>query len=93
MSKGGRLTTVFGLFLVVVVSSCVGGGRSSDSRRSRWRSQLYEHPRRRSTSAFDGTNGRVDWFRRPPYVVSYLVKDPKTGKWIHDTSWELPPTP
>jgi hypothetical protein len=22
--------------------------------------------------------------------VSYLVKDPHTGKWIHDTSWELP---
>lgn len=25
-----------------------------------------------------------------PTWVSYLVKDPTTGKWVHDTSWELP---
>jgi hypothetical protein len=29
-------------------------------------------------------------FGAHPTWVSYLVKDPKTGKWMHDTSWELP---
>ena len=29
-------------------------------------------------------------FGAHPTWVSYLVKDPHTGKWIHDTSWEFP---
>jgi hypothetical protein len=29
-------------------------------------------------------------FGAHPTWVSYLVKDPKSGKWIHATSWKLP---
>lgn len=29
-------------------------------------------------------------FGTHPSWVSYLVKDPTTGKWVQDTSWELP---
>jgi len=72
--KGGETDNGIWALLGCRGSRRVGGGRSSDSRRSRWRSQLYEHPRRRSTSAFDvQTVGSIGFGAH--YVVSYLVKD------------------
>jgi len=90
MSKGGRLATVFGLFLVVVglvvwavaglLTPGVPGGvvNFTDTQASGQPVHLTVQ-----------TVGSIGFGAHPTWV-SYLVKDPKTGKWIHDTSWELP---
>jgi len=90
MSKGGRLTTVFGLFLVVVglvvwavaglLTPGVPGGVVNFTN-----TQGAGQPVHLTVQ----TVGSIGFGAHPTWV-SYLVKDPKTGKWIHDTSWELP---
>jgi hypothetical protein len=90
MSKGGRLATVLVLFLVVagfvvwgvttLITPGVPGGvvNFTDT-------QSAGQPVHLTVQ----TVGSIGFGAHPTWV-SYLVKDPHTGKWIHDTSWELP---
>ena len=90
MSKGGRLTTVFGLFLVVVglvvwavaglLTPGVPGGVVNFTN-----TQGAGQPVHLTVQ----TVGSMGFVAHPTWG-SYMGKDPKTGKWIHDTSWELP---
>ncbi|MHB2029203.1 MAG: hypothetical protein ACYCPT_10340 [Acidimicrobiales bacterium] len=90
MSKGGRLATVLGLFVVVVglvvwavagfLTPGVPGGVMNFTN-----TQAKGQPVNLTVQTV-GTIG----FGPHPTWVSYLVKDPTTGKWTHDTSWELP---
>ena len=90
MSKEGRLTTVLGLFLVAValvvwavasfLTPGVPGGVMSFTN-----SQAAGQPVNLTVQ----TVGAIGFGAHPTWV-SYLVKDPTTGKWVHDTSWQLP---
>ena len=89
MSKGGRLTSVVALFLVVVglvvwavaslLTPGVPGGVVNFTN-----TQAAGQPVHLTVQ----TVGSIGFGAHPTWV-SYLVKDPKTGKWVHDTSWEL----
>src|ERR1039458_108105 len=90
MSKGGRLAAVLGLFLVVVglvvwaVASLLNPGVPGGV--VDFTNTQAAGPRGRLNVQTVGSIG----FGAHPTWVSYLVKDPKSGKWIHATSWELP---
>ena len=90
MSKGGRLATVFGLFLVVVglvvwavaslLTPGVPGGVVDYTN-----TQAAGQPVQLTVQ----TVGSIGFGAHPSWV-SYLTKDPKTGKWEHETTWKLP---
>src|ERR1035438_10463923 len=90
MSKGGRLATVFGLFLVVVglvvwavaalLTPGVPGGVVNYTN-----TQAAGQPVQLTVQ----TVGSIGFGPHPTWV-SYLTKDPKTGKWEHETTWKLP---
>jgi hypothetical protein len=90
MSKAGRLATVLGLFLVAVglvvwgvatlLTPGVPGGVVNFTT-----TQATGQPVNLTVQTL-GTIG----FGAHPTWVSYLVKDPRTGGWIHDSSWKLP---
>jgi len=90
MTKGGRLATVLGLFLVAVglivwavasfIAPGVPGGVMSFTN-----TQAKGQPVHLTVQ----TVGSIGFGPHPTWV-SYLVKDPKTGQWVHDTSWQLP---
>ena len=90
MSKGGRLATVLGLFLVAVglvvwavaslLNPGVPGGVGNFTN-----TQAAGQPVQLTVQ----TVGSIGFGAHPTWV-SYLVKDPTSGKWIHATSWELP---
>lgn len=90
MSKGGRLATVLGLFLVAVglivwvvagyLTPGVPGGVMNFTT-----TQAAGQPVNLTVQ----TVGAIGFGPHPTWV-SYLVKDPTTGKWVHDTSWQLP---
>lgn len=90
MTKGGKLGTVLGLFLVAVglvvwavasfLTPGVPGGVVNFVN-----AQAKGQPVNLTVESV-GSIG----FGAHPSWVSYLVKDPTTGKWLHDTSWQLP---
>ncbi|MHB8380223.1 MAG: hypothetical protein ACYDB2_09975 [Acidimicrobiales bacterium] len=90
MSKGGRLATVLGLFLVSIglvvwgvstlITPGVPGGVVNFTN-----TQAAGQPVNMTVQ----TVGSIGFGSHPTWV-SYLVKDPATGKWVHDTSWKLP---
>ena len=90
MSKGGRLATVCGLFIVVVglvvwavaalLTPGVPGGTIDFTN-----TQAAGQPVNLTVQ----TVGSIGFGAHPSWV-SYLTKDPKTGKWMHETSWKLP---
>jgi hypothetical protein len=90
MSKGGRLATVCGLFIVVVglvvwavaalLTPGVPGGTIDFTN-----TQAAGQPVQLTVQ----TVGSIGFGAHPSWV-SYLTKDPKTGKWEHETSWKLP---
>ena len=90
MSKGGRLATVFGLFLVVVglvvwavaslLTPGVPGGVVDYTN-----TQAAGQPVQLTVQ----TVGSIGFGAHPSWV-SYLTKDPKTGKWEQETTWKLP---
>jgi hypothetical protein len=90
MTKGGRLATVSALFLVVVglvvwgVAGLLGPGVPGGVVNFT-NTQAAGQPVHLTVQ----TVGSIGYGAHPTWV-SYLVKDPKTGKWIHDTSWQLP---
>ncbi len=90
MSKGGRLATVLGLFLVSIglvvwavsayLTPGVPGGVVNFTN-----TQAAGQPVNLTVQ----TVGAIGFGAHPTWV-SYLVKDPATGKWTHATSWQLP---
>src|ERR1035437_5882278 len=90
MSMGGRLAVVLGLFLVPVglvtwgvapyLTPGVPGGVMNFTN-----TQATGQPVNLTVQ-----NVSEIGFGAHPTWVSYLVKDPTTGQWIHDTSWKLP---
>jgi hypothetical protein len=90
MSKGGRLATVLGLFLVAVglvvwaVSSYLAPGVPGG---------VIDYTNTQSTgqpvNLTVETVGSIGYGAHPSWV-SYLTKDPHSGKWVHETSWKLP---
>jgi hypothetical protein len=90
MSKGGRLATVFGAFIVVVglvvwavaalLTPGAPGGVVDFTN-----TQASGQPVQLTVQ----TVGSIGFGSHPTWV-SYLVKDPKTGKWEHETTWKLP---
>ncbi len=90
MSKGGRLATVLGLFLVAVglvvwavasfLTPGVPGGVMNFTN-----TQAAGQPVNLTVQ----TVGDLGFGSHPTWV-SYMVKDPTTGQWVHDTSWKLP---
>jgi hypothetical protein len=90
MSKGGRLATALGLFIVVaglvvwavaaLLTPGVPGGVVDFTN-----TQAAGQPVQLTVQTVGsiGFGAHTSW-------VSYLVKDPKTGTWVHDTSWKLP---
>ena len=90
MSKEGRLATVLGLFLVAValvvwagasfITPGVPGGVVNYTN-----TQAAGQPVNLTVE----TVGSIGFGAHPSWV-SYLTKDPHTGKWVHETSWELP---
>ena len=90
MSKGGRLATVFGLFLVIVglvvwavaalLTPGVPGGVVDYTN-----TQAAGQPVQLTVQ----TVGSIGFGAHPSWV-SYLTKDPKTGKWEQETTWKLP---
>ena len=90
MSKGGRLATVLGLFLVAVglivwsvaafLTPGTPGGVTDFTK-----AQAAGQPVNLTVQ----TLGAIGFGAHPTWV-SYLVKDPTTGQWVHDTSWRLP---
>ena len=90
MSMRGRLATVLGLFLVAVglivwsVASFLNPGVPGgviDFTHAQSAGQAVN-----MTIQSVGSIG----FGPHPTWVSYLAKDPTTGKWVHDTTWKLP---
>jgi len=90
MSKGGRLAVVLVAFLVVaglvvfgvaqlLVPGVPGGVVNFTD------TQAAGQPVHLTVQ----TVGSIGFGNHPTWV-SYLVKNPHTGKWDHDTSWELP---
>jgi hypothetical protein len=86
----GRLATVLGLFLVAVgliawsVSAFIRPGVPGgvmDFTKTQAAGQVVH-----LTAQTVGSIG----FGAHPTWVSYLVKDPATGKWVQDTTWKLP---
>jgi hypothetical protein len=90
MSREGRLATVLGLFLVAValvvwavasfITPGVPGGVVNYTN-----TQAAGQPVNLTVE----TVGSIGFGDHPSWV-SYLTKDPHTGKWVHETSWELP---
>jgi hypothetical protein len=90
MSIRGRLVTVLGLFLVAVclVVWCVAAflkpgipGGVMDFTKSQTAGQPVNLVAQTVGSIGSGAH---------PTWISYLVKDPATGKWVQDTTWKLP---
>ena len=90
MSKGGRLATVLGLFFVAVglivwafftllIPGTPGGVTDFT------KTQAAGQPVNLTVQ----TLGAIGFGAHPTWV-SYLLKDPRSGGWIHDTSWKLP---
>jgi hypothetical protein len=90
MTKAGRLATVFVLFLVAAglmvwavaafITPGVPGGVMNFTD-----TQAKGQPVHLTVQ----TVGSIGFGAHPAWV-SYLVKNPKTGKWVQDTSWQLP---
>ncbi len=90
MSKGGRLAAVLGLFLVAVglvvwvvagyLTPGVPGGVTNFT---------TTQAAGQTVNLTVQTVGSIGFGPHPTWV-SYLLKDPTSGKWIQDTSWELP---
>lgn len=90
MSKGGRLATVCGLFIVVVglvvwavaalLTPGVPGGVVNFTN-----TQAAGQPVHLTVQ----TVGSIGFGPHPTWV-SYLTKNPATGKWEHQTTWKLP---
>ncbi len=90
MTQGGRLGTVLGLFLVAVglvvwavyglLGPGVPGGVVDFTT-----TQSAGQPVNLTVQ----TVGAIGFGSHPTWV-SYLVKDPKSGKWLHTTTWKLP---
>lgn len=86
----GRLATVLGLFLVAVglivwsvatfLNPGIPGGVVDFTN-----SQSAGQPVNLTVQ----TVGAIGFGAHPTWV-SYLVKNPKTGQWVHDTTWKLP---
>lgn len=90
MSIRGRLATVLGLFVVAVclVVWCVAAflkpgvpGGVTDFTKSQAAGQPVH--------VVAQTVGSIGFGSHPTWV-SYMVKNPTTGKWIQDTTWKLP---
>ncbi len=90
MSKGGRLATVLGLFLVAVglvvwaVSSYLAPGVPGGTV-----DYTNTQPAGQPVNLTLETVGSIGYGAHPSWV-SYLTKDPHTGKWVQETSWKLP---
>lgn len=90
MSKSGRLATVLGLFLVAVglivwsvatfLTPGVPGGVTDFT---------VGHTTGQPVNLELQTVGSIGFGAHPSWV-SYLVKNPTTGKWVHDTTFKLP---
>jgi hypothetical protein len=90
MTMRGRLVTVLGAFLIAVVLVVwavagflhpgVPGGVMDFTT-----TQAAGQP----VNVTAQTVGSIGFGNHPTWV-SYLVKDPKTGKWVQDSSWKLP---
>jgi hypothetical protein len=90
MSKSGRLATVLGLFLVAVglivwsfasfLSPGVPGGVTDFT---------SGHTAGQPVNLELQAVGSIGFGAHPTWV-SYLVKSPTTGKWVHDTTFKLP---
>src|ERR1019366_1383612 len=90
MSMRGRLATVLGLFLVAVglivwsvasfLNPGVPGGVIDFT---------HAQPAGQAVDMTIQSVGSIGFGPHPTWV-SYLAKDPTTGKWVHDTTWKLP---
>src|SRR5665213_2298797 len=90
MSMRGRLATVLGLFLVAVglivwsvasfLNPGVPGGVIDFT---------HAQPAGQAVNMTIQSVGSIGFGPHPTWV-SYLAKDPSTGKWLHDTTWKLP---
>jgi hypothetical protein len=90
MSMRGRLATVLGLFLVAVglivwsvaafLTPGTPGGVMDFTK---------THAPGQAVNITAQTVGSIGFGPHPTWV-SYLVKDPTTGKWVQDTTWKLP---
>ena len=90
MSMRGRLATVLGLFLVAVglivwsvasfLNPGVPGGVIDFT---------HAQPAGQAVNMTIQSVGSIGFGPHPTWV-SYLAKDPTTGKWVHDTTWKLP---
>jgi hypothetical protein len=90
MTKAARLATVSGLFLVAAglivwalsawLAPGVPGGVMNFT---------HAQARGRPVHLTVQTVGTIGFGKHPTWV-SYLVRNPTTGKWVQNTSWELP---
>ena len=90
MSMRGRLATVLGLFLVAVglivwgvatfLNPGIPGGVTDFT---------HSQPAGQPVNITVQTVGAIGYGAHPTWV-SYLVKDPSTGKWVQDTTWKFP---
>ena len=90
MSMRGRLATVIGLFLVAV--ALAGWGVVSFIRPGVPGGVMdftQGHAAGQPVDLTAQTVGAIGFGPHPTWV-SYLVKDPSTGKWVQDTTWKLP---
>ena len=90
MSKGGRLASsvglvlvAFGLVVVAVATLLTPGtpGGVVDFTKAQ--------PAGQPVNLTVQTVGAIGYGPHPTWV-SYLVNSPSTGRWIHDTTWQLP---
>jgi hypothetical protein len=86
----GRLATVIGLFLVAV--ALAGWGVASFIRPGVPGGVMdftQGHVAGQPVDLTAQTVGAIGFGPHPTWV-SYLVKDPSTGRWVQDTTWKLP---
>jgi hypothetical protein len=90
MTVKGRLTTVVGFFLIAValIVWCVAGYLTPGTPGGVVNFANAQPPGQ-AVDLTVQTVGAIGFGSHPTWV-SYLVKDPITGKWIHDTTWQLP---
>ncbi len=90
MTMRGRVASVLGLFVVAValvvwaVSTLLTPGTPggvTDFTKTQAMGQ--------SVDITVQTDGAIGYGPHPSWV-SYLVKNPTTGQWVHDTTWQLP---
>lgn len=90
MTRAGRLATVVGLFLVatglivLAVSAWITPGVPGGAMNF-----THAQAKAQPVHVTVQTVGSIGFGAHPGWV-SYLVKDPTTGRWVQDTSWQLP---